>query len=315
MANLSFPWLRPLWQQLLQAARSERMPHAIGFTYQLDMGAESLLQQLAAYLLCQGYPQVPRACGKCKSCLLLQAGTHPDFLRIEPEAGKQIGVDSIRAMAEKIQQTASQGGNKVVQIIAADNMTPAAANALLKTLEEPPANTYLQLAAVRYQQLLATVRSRLLYYHLAQPQAAEIADWLTTHSQGAELNDTIIARAQLAPLRVLEELNSGSAANTYLAQLCQGVLTVPKELPAAQALVQALIRELQQAYQQVMLGQTPSALSSSLRQLPPPATLAAALSEGYGNGIQLLQRLQQSGLNTQLLVAAWSAQLLRSLRA
>ena len=321
MASISFPWLRPLWQQVLSAAAGQRLPHAIGLHYNQDLGIDSFLNQLAAYLLCSnvskqasiGASPLKKACGTCKSCLLWQAGTHPDCVRIEPEQGKQIGVDLVREIAHKVQQTASQGGNKVVQIIAADRMTPQAANALLKTLEEPPENTYFQIAAVRYTQLLPTIRSRLLSYPVPQPSIAEIAAWLKQHT-GVDVADTLLLeRAQSAPLQVLTELQTEEQSIQLLAGVCRGEFTVPKDLESVQQQLKIVLKELQLAHRETLQGKVPEVLSANVRNLAALTTVSKALEHAYRSGVQILRTVQNAGVNPQILIAAWSADVVRSL--
>lgn len=322
MASVSFPWLRPLWQQVLSAVAGQRLPHAIGLHYNQDLGIDSFLNQLAAYLLCNTVSKqaskstntpLKIACGTCKSCLLWQAGTHPDYLRIEPEQGKQIGVDLVREIAHKVQQTASQGGNKVIQIIAADRMTPQAANALLKTLEEPPENTYFQIAAVRYTQLLPTIRSRLLSYPIAQPSSEDIAGWLKQHA-GIEITDMLLLeRAQNAPLQVLEELKSNEQREQLLASVCRGELVVSKQLEVVQQHLKIVLKELQLAHRETLQGNVPEVLSANVRNLAAPATVSKALETAYRSGVQILRTIQNAGVNPQILIAAWNADVVRSL--
>ncbi|RUO22347.1 hypothetical protein CWE08_03955 [Aliidiomarina iranensis] len=315
MARVAFPWLRPLWQQLATAAHSGRLPHGMGFTYATDFGMDELLQQLAAFLLCQQLGQKQKACGQCKSCQLWHAGTHPDYLRIEPETGKQIGVDAVRKVALQVQQTASQGGNKVVQILHADRMTVQAANALLKTLEEPPENTFIQLAAVRYSQLLPTIRSRLLAYTLPQPSKAEIKSWLYEHSKQAISDNLILELALQKPLTVLQQLQDDEPVRSYLGLLCRGELELSKDLEQVHALLALLLTEIQVAHRQVLLGELPAVITNSISQPAAPKHLASALEEGYRRGVSLRKALQSAGINAQILMASWSGELTRSLRA
>ncbi|EGN75855.1 hypothetical protein A28LD_0906 [Idiomarina sp. A28L] len=315
MASLTFPWLRPLWQQLINAAHAGRMPHGMGFSYSPDLGVDTMLEQLAAFLLCQQREQRSRACGECKSCKLWKAGTHPDYLRVEPEIGKQIGVDAVRQIAQQVQQTSSQGGNKVVQIIHADRMTLQAANALLKTLEEPPENTFIQLAASRYSQLLPTIRSRLLAYATPKPSQQEIKQWLQEHSQQAITDTVLIELATTKPLSVLRQLQSNEEQLAYLGLLCKGQLVVEKDLEKVHQMLATLLSEIQFAHRQAMMGEMPLVVATNIKQPAPVHSLARALAKGYRRGIVLRKALQNAGVNPQILVASWSTDLTRSLRA
>ncbi len=102
------------------------------------MGDEALCYALSRYLLCQ-QPEGHKSCGHCRGCQLMQAGTHPDYYTLTPDKGKSsLGVDAVREVSEKLYEHSRLGGAKV---------TDAAANALLKTLEEPPEQTWFFLAS------------------------------------------------------------------------------------------------------------------------------------------------------------------------
>src|SRR5690606_26412999 len=106
--------------------------------------SDTLIKTLSAWLLC--LTPTGKPCGQCKSCKLMQAESHPDFYLLQPNPELKtptIGVDAIRGLTNSLQETANQGHNKVAVIEQADRMTVAASNALLKTLEEPQANTYI----------------------------------------------------------------------------------------------------------------------------------------------------------------------------
>jgi DNA polymerase-3 subunit delta' len=110
------------------------------------MGGEALIYALCRFLMCR-QPEGHKSCGHCHSCQLMQAGTHPDYYALSPEKGKSaLGIDAVRDVNEKLYEHARLGGAKVVWISDAALLTDAAANALLKTLEEPPENTWFFLA-------------------------------------------------------------------------------------------------------------------------------------------------------------------------
>lgn len=97
----------------------------------------------------------------------MQAGTHPDYYTLAPEKGKNmLGIDAVREVTEKLNEHARLGGAKVVWVTDAALLTDAAANALLKTLEEPPAETWFFLATREPERLLATLRSRCRLHYL-----------------------------------------------------------------------------------------------------------------------------------------------------
>jgi DNA polymerase-3 subunit delta' len=108
------------------------------------------------------------SCGHCKSCDLLKSATHPDHLQVEL-SGLTIGVDQIRAVSKMFEKTAQLSLNQTVIIQHADKMTESAANALLKTLEEPSNNSFIILLVKDQQRLLPTIISRCYHLALAPP--------------------------------------------------------------------------------------------------------------------------------------------------
>lgn len=127
---MSLPWLRDAWLQITADFHQQRLGHAHCIPERNELGAEAFTQALVDFLLCLAPDK--RACGQCKSCLLRQSGTHPDYYLLASEDNKAIGVDKIRELTSQLQHTASQHGAKVAWIKNAEQMSVAAANALLK---------------------------------------------------------------------------------------------------------------------------------------------------------------------------------------
>lgn len=118
-----------------------------------------MAERLMARLLCQ-QPQGLDACGGCKACMLLKAGSHPDNFVLEPEeADKPIKVDQVRELVAFVVQTAQLGGRKVVLIEPVEAMNVNASNALLKSLEEPSGDTVLLLVTHQPSRLLRLSRA------------------------------------------------------------------------------------------------------------------------------------------------------------
>lgn len=152
------PWLRDIQSQLGLVWVSNRLHHAIMLHGLRGTGKQELAKALAHALLCERPVQL-EACGGCKSCLLVKAGSHPDILDIGAESNT-IGVDDIRDLGMFVHHSAQQNGNKVVVISNAEKMTTAAANALLKTLEEPNSRRYIIISCSDVTLLPATISSR-----------------------------------------------------------------------------------------------------------------------------------------------------------
>ncbi len=150
-----------------------------------------------------------------------------------------IRVDTVRQLADFIGQTAQQGGRKVVILHPAEAMNQSAANALLKSLEEPSAETYLLLISDQPSRLLPTIRSRCQVHTLAAPGQAQAMDWLAQRLP--ELDDAqraaLLLMAGGAPLRAVA-LHAMDAANLRL-QVVEGVKALLKSEKSASQLAEA----------------------------------------------------------------------------
>lgn len=148
-------------RQLLGQGAS-RLPHAMLLIGPSGVGKTAFAEQIAALLLCESPSSTMTACGECDSCRWLAAGNHPDFRRVAPddegdsetgqaeksaEKGKKrspgiIRIDQIRDLEGFVFVGSHRNGNRVVLVTEAEAMNPAAANSLLKILEEPPSSVY-----------------------------------------------------------------------------------------------------------------------------------------------------------------------------
>lgn len=182
-----YPWQHALWTQLCAQQDGGRLPHALLISGAHGVGKQALADALVARSLCLAtvLEEGAVACGKCHGCTMLAAGYHPDLLRISPvEKSRQIRIDPIREVNAFVNQTAQQGGYRVIVLQPAEAMNTAAANALLKSLEEPGPRTLFILLADIPSRVLPTIRSRCQHWPLAVPPAAACLEWL-----GAALGD------------------------------------------------------------------------------------------------------------------------------
>lgn len=154
----SLPEHAPLWERIQSACQQQRMTQALLLIGPPHVRLYVFVHRLAALLLCHGES---KPCGACDSCLLLRAETHPDYQIIRPEAeGGVIKIDQIRHLQDTIYQTPQCGNRLIIVIEQADKMNIAAANALLKVLEEPPSHVHFILGATQLSTIPATILSR-----------------------------------------------------------------------------------------------------------------------------------------------------------
>lgn len=143
---------------LRRAIEQKRVAHAYLFAGPAGVGKATTARAFAAALLCR-QPRDGDACGQCRDCRQMEEANHPDLHRVIPH-GSSIKIGQVREMLRNIMLSPYQGRRKVYLLEKSDLMTAEAVNCLLKTLEEPPADTVLILTSARPQALLPTVLSR-----------------------------------------------------------------------------------------------------------------------------------------------------------
>lgn len=181
---MSIPsWHVDLWARLQARRQRDALPHALLLCGPQGLGKRDFLQRFVRGLLCQN-PHDGDACGSCRSCLLLDAGTHPDYVAlsfgVRKDGGQRsdIVVDQVRALSARLATASQFGGWQIASIDPADAMNTAAANALLKTLEEPTRQTMLILVADAPWRMPATIRSRCQRIDFQLPRPEEALAWL-----------------------------------------------------------------------------------------------------------------------------------------
>jgi DNA polymerase-3 subunit delta' len=199
------PWLEPAAASML--AERARWPHALLVAGPQGLGKRRLALHLARALLCESPRPDGSACASCVGCGLVQRRCHPDLRLIEPltydDEGNAVPVDAItvepiRDLIDFALLSSHRGGAKVAVIAPVDALNAAAANALLKTLEEPPPRTYLLLVSHRPGRLPATIVSRCRRLPVAMPDGAVASAWLA--GQGVSGPERLLAQAGGAPL-------------------------------------------------------------------------------------------------------------------
>lgn len=200
------PWQISNWKNLTNSEKNNRLAHGLLFYGSTGIGKNEFALEFAHWLICE-QPLADKACGECKACQLIEAESNPDLLILSPEEeGKAIKVDQIRALIEKITLT-SHGQNKRVIIISpADALNANASNSLLKTLEEPPANTVLILISDKPSKLMATIRSRTQMIRFDLPTIEQSMQWLSTQNiENAELLLQLSAGAPLSAKAIADD--------------------------------------------------------------------------------------------------------------
>jgi DNA polymerase-3 subunit delta' len=211
----ALPWHRQGLERLL--GRRDRLPHALLVSGRPGIGKVGFAREFARGLLCES-PIDRLACGACPSCHWFGQSNHPDYREIVPESleegeteaaeaesGKDaakkslaIKIGQVRAIRDFVALSTHRAGHRAIVLHPAEALQPAAANALLKTLEEPPPATVIVLVADRPARLLATIRSRCESVVLRAPARDEALAWL--EAGGAQDAAGALALAGGAPL-------------------------------------------------------------------------------------------------------------------
>ncbi len=204
-----YPWLTPYYKLAVSQYLVQRAHPAIIIQAHAGMGSAALVWGLSRWLLCN-QRQGNKSCGECHACKLMLAHNHPDWYSLSAEKGKHtISIDAVRAVSDKIWHSAQQGGARVVWIDNAQQLSEAAANALLKTIEEPPENCWLLLTTPTLSSLPATLRSRCIMLTLTAPQEAQSINWLAKEVTRPTVElQTALRLSAGAPAAALTLLNS-----------------------------------------------------------------------------------------------------------
>ncbi|HJV85020.1 MAG TPA: DNA polymerase III subunit delta' [Noviherbaspirillum sp.] len=225
MTQTLYPWQNTAWQQLQQLR--QRLPHAILFHGPEGIGKTDFAEHFAQSLLCQAPSAEGHPCGHCDPCGWFGQYNHPDYRRVRPEVldedeagetedveagegkkssktkapSKEIKIDQVRALADFMNVSTHRQGMRVILLYPAEVLNTAAANALLKTLEEPPPQTMFLLVSNSLDRLLPTILSRCRKFALPMPLQEESLAWL--QEQGVADADVWLAEQGGAPLSAL----------------------------------------------------------------------------------------------------------------
>lgn len=241
------PWQQEAWQEL-QGLR-QRLPHAILFHGPSGIGKTAFAESFAQSLLCETPTANGHACAQCASCGWFAQYNHPDYRRVRPEVlddadgadgddesdggdgkktaksakapSKDIRIDQIRALADFMNISTHRQGKRVVLLYPAEALNAPSANALLKTLEEPPPDTVFLLISNSLDRLLPTILSRCRKFSLALPPFDQALAWLK--AQGISDADGWLAEQGGAPLAAQEmaQTDTRDIMDEFLRQLAK----------------------------------------------------------------------------------------------
>jgi len=227
------PWNEPVLDSMRRSL--ERLPHALLIHGPRGVGKLELAERLAGLLLCEHADAARRPCGACDGCRWYLVGNHPDLRRVEPEAlakvaeeaGEEEGsepapsgrrakqpsldikVEQVRALADFLNVGSHRGRLRIALVHPAEEMNPITQNALLKSLEEPPAGAMFILVSHRPFRLLPTIRSRCVSLPVALPSREAALAWLST--QSVPNAERWLDFAGGAPLRAVQYAAEGQA--------------------------------------------------------------------------------------------------------
>ena len=226
-----YPWLTESLNQALPLIARRQLGHALLIKGTAGLGKLRLSQHLAQALLCErnrdrehdlcqhtkiehnavSKVSAELPCGHCHACRLVLAGTHSDLHLINSDI-RSIGVDSIRQLSQTLSESPRLGRAKVAIINDAEKMTEAAANALLKTLEEPAGQATLMLVSAYPERLLLTIRSRCQQWLVPLPKPEVVLTWLADQELAANSQQSWLGALNVnqgSPLATLAYLQAG----------------------------------------------------------------------------------------------------------
>ena len=267
---------------LLSLDSNNQLPHALLITSVSGVGLAGAVHSLTATLLCAR--DEVEACGKCSSCSRVSAGTHGDYRLVEvAEEKASIGVDQIRDASDFVTKTAGYGSQKILVISDAEKMTMGAANALLKTLEEPQGKSLIVLLSQRSWLLPATIRSRCQAWRLPALKASSSIDHL--RAAGVAVPPEISGNARALEKLVLSVDEGKAEAQSAVINMVKTMLSADISVTDASGVLQGL--ELIDSLEAVVI-----ALEERLSNQAVTANSLITLLQLHRAVASLLQRLR-----------------------
>lgn len=205
--HLIFSWQINQWQQLWRTRQAKRMPHALIFAGIEGIGKTQFTEHFVRSLLCRQVTDEGYACYACHDCRLIKNKTHPNLSWLAEET--TIKIDQVREINEFIQQSSLKTGFRIVVICHADRMNINAANALLKTLEEPSSHALIVLLSNQSASLPATIISRCQRILFNRPSLETGLNFLKSQLTETKIDLKLLLQlahgAPLSALRLAQE--------------------------------------------------------------------------------------------------------------
>jgi len=321
---LNPPWIAAQTQQLLA-----QKGHAWILAGPSGLGQYALALALVSAWLCE-QPTAQGACGACGSCHAIEVRTHADLCVLMPETvmielgwplsekaqdeidkksrkpSKEIRVDAMRDAVEFSQRTNARGRGKAVLVFPAERMNHVTANALLKTLEEPPGDVKFVLATEASHQLLPTIRSRCLGHTMAWPEHAQALAWLAGQGVAVPEAEVLLHAAGGRPADVLRQVAVGQSPawwSGFPKAMARGDVAALSELTPAQA-----IEALQKLCHDLVLRQTGAAPRFFKAEALPTSPASLATLTAWFKRLSTASRTSEHPFNAGLMLEALASE-------
>jgi DNA polymerase-3 subunit delta' len=321
---LNPPWIAAQTQQLLA-----QKGHAWILAGPSGLGQYELALALVSAWLCE-QPTPQGACGVCGSCHAIEVRTHADLCVLMPETvmielgwplsekaqdevdkksrkpSKEIRVDAMRDAVEFSQRTNARGRGKAVLVFPAERMNHVTANALLKTLEEPPGDVKFVLATEASHQLLPTIRSRCLGHTMAWPEHAQALSWLAAQGVAKPEAEVLLHAAGGRPADVLRQVAVGQSPawwSGFPKAMARGDVAALSDLTPSQA-----IEALQKLCHDLVLRQTGAAPRFFKADALPTSAASLATLSAWFKRLSTASRTSEHPFNAGLMLEALASE-------
>lgn len=311
----AYPWQMATWQQLKSNLERAHIPGAMLLQAKPGLAPQALIDRYVSGLMCENDASEP--CGFCHACSLISSESHPDVHVVLPEKDKKtLSVEQIRQANKWALESSQFGGYRVIVVPQAERMNTSAANALLKTLEEPPSACLFILSTDNAQRLLPTIRSRCEVWQIAAPTQQMACEWV-----GQQLNKKVSPRVaylcQSEPLvmKTFLEENHEKAFNGLLESFIQVVTNGQTDVSSlTTSLVKSDVAvDVQLSWlwlvlvsaQKHALGVTDDTITAEAKQLAAHFYYQTLFQQAEALAELKQQLSASSGLNIELMVTNW----------